>query len=276
MIIDEDEGREYVDRIVDNQTILPTWAYVTIFILPAISIFSLMYLYLGVDILLSAVTSLAVMNGSINSIIAWLTIRLDGQSAEALEHLDTIMSEMDRLESTLDEANAKVDTFTEDLEEARELFRKVGVEIKDLDLEPVADVVEKLKENKDGLAEVLDNLRGVDVTAYIDQAKRIEWKKLLNSVEEIMSFINTQDPSAPKPKLPKPSVGMPKLPTLPTPPIVEEPTIDDIISNLPEEDEDDWLEFDDDDDDFFDEPPKKDLNPSRPKKPKDLTLSRFG
>ena len=276
MIIDEDEGREYVDRIVDNQTILPTWAYVTIFILPAISIFSLMYLYLGVDMLLSAVTSLAVMNGSINSIIAWLTIRLDGQSAEALEHLDTIMSEMDRLESTLDEANAKVDTFTEDLEEARELFRKVGVEIKDLDLEPVADVVEKLKENKDGLAEVLDNLRDVDVTAYIDQAKRIEWTKLLNSVEEVMSFINTQDPSAPKPKLPKPSVGMPKLPTLPAPPIVEEPTIDDIISNLPDDDEDDWLEFDDDDDDFFDEPQKKDLNPSRPKKSKDLTLSRFG
>ena len=177
MIIDEDEGREYVDRIVDNQTILLTWAYRTIFILPAISIFSLMYLYLGVDILLSAVTSLAVMNGSINSIIAWLTIRLDGQSAEALEHLDTIMSEMDRLESTLDEANAKVDTFTDDLEEARELFRKVGVEIKDLDLEPVAEVVEKLKENKDGLAEVLDNLRDVDVTAYIDQANVIHQHK---------------------------------------------------------------------------------------------------
>jgi hypothetical protein len=69
---------------------------------------------------------------------------------------------------------------------------------------------------------------------------------------------------------------MPKLPTLPTPPIVEEPTIDDIISNLPEEDEDDWMDFDDDDDDFFDEPKKKDLNPSRPKKSKDLTLSRFG
>ena len=53
-------------------------------------------------------------------------------------------------------------------------------------------------------------------------------------------------------------------------------SIDDIISNLPEEDEDDWMDFDDDDDDFFDEPKKKDLNPSRPKKSKDLTLSRFG
>jgi len=276
VILDEDEGKEYVDRIVDNQTVLPTWAYVTIFILPALSVFSLMYLYLGVDILLSAVTSLAVMNGSINSIIAWLTIRLDGQSAEALEHLDTIMSEMDRLESTLDEANAKVDSFTDDLEEARELFRKVGLEIKDLDLEPVADVVEKLKENKDGLGEVLDNLRDVDVKVYVDQAKRIEWKKLLNSVEEIMSFINSQDSTKPKPKLPTPSIGMPKLPTLPTPPVVEERSIDEIINDLPEDDEDDWMEYDDDDDDFFEEPAPKNLNPSRPKKSKDLTLSRFG
>ena len=284
MILDEDEGREAVERIVDNQTVLPTWAYVTIFILPAVSIFSLMHLYLELDVLLSAVTSLAVMNGSINSIIAWLTIRLDGQSAEALEHLDTIMIEMERLETTLDEANQKVDTFTEDLEEARVLFRKVGVEINDLDLEPVADVVEKLKENKDGLGEVLDNLRGVDVSAYIDQAKRIEWKKLLNSVEEIMSFINTQDPAKPKPKLPTPSVGMPKLPTLPTPEPVQlpEPTIDELIGNLDEE-EDDWMDWDDDEDDeFFNEPPKPNLNPSRPKKgeepkkDKNLNLSRFG
>jgi hypothetical protein len=284
MILDEDEGREAVERIVDNQTVLPTWAYLVIFILPAVSIFCLMHLYLEVDILLSAVTSLAVMNGSINSIIAWLTIRLDGQSAEALEHLDTIMIEMERLETTLDEANEKVDSFTVDLEEARVLFRRVGVEINDLDLEPVADVVEKLKENKDGLGEVLDNLRGVDVSSYIDQAKRIEWKKLLNSVEEIMSFINTQDPDKPKPKLPTPSIGMPKLPTLPTPEPapLPEPTIDELIGNLDEE-EDDWMEWDDDEDDeFFNEPPKPNLNPSRPKKDaepkqdKNLNLSRFG
>ena len=284
MILDEDEGREAVERIVDNQTVLPTWAYVTIFVVPAIVIFCLMHLYLELDVLLSAVTSLAVMNGSINSVIAWLTIRLDGQSAEALEHLDTIMVEMERLETTLDEANQKVDSFTVDLEEARVLFRKVGVEINDLDLEPVADVVEKLKENKDGLGEVLDNLRGVDVSTYIDQAKRIEWRKLLNSVEEIMSFINTQDPDKPKPKLPTPSVGMPKLPTLPTPEPapIPEPTIDELIGNL-DEDDDDWMEWDDDEDDeFFNEPAKPNLNPSRPKrdaepkKDKNLNLSRFG
>ena len=276
MILDEREGREAVERIVENQTVLPTWAYVTIFTLPGLSIFCLMYLYLELDVLLSAVTSLAVMNGSINSIIAWLTIRLDGQSAEALDHLDTIMIEMERLETTLDEANEKVDSFTVDLEEARVLFRKVGLEISDLDLEPVADVVEKLKENKDGLGEVLDNLRGVDVSTYIDQAKRIEWKKLLNSVEEIMSFINTQDPSKPKPKLPTPSIGMPKLPTLPTPEPAPapEPTIDELIGDLPDDD-DDWLEYEDDDEIFEEPPAKPNLNPSRPKKDKSLKLSRF-
>jgi len=285
VILDEDEGREAVERIVDNQTVLPTWVYLTIFVIPGLSTFLLMNFYLEIDTLLSAVTSLAIMNGSINSIIAWLTIRLDGQSAEALEHLDTIMIEMERLETTLDEANQKVDSFTVDLEEARVLFRKVGVEINDLDLEPVADVVEKLKENKDGLGEVLDNLRGVDVSTYIDQAKRIEWKKLLNSVEEIMSFINTQDPDKPKPKLPTPSIGMPKLPILPTPEPVPtpEPTIDELIGNLDEEEEEDWLEWDDDEDDeFFNEAPKPNLNPSRPKKDteskkdKSLNLSRFG
>ena len=88
------------------------------------------------------------------------------------------------------------------------------------------------KKTKMDLGEVLDNLRGVDVSAYIDQAKRIEWKKLLNSVEEIMSFINSQDPDKPKPKLPTPSVGMPKLPTLPTPEPapLPEPTIDELIA----------------------------------------------
>jgi len=63
------------------------------------------------------------MNGSINSIIAWLTIRLDGQSAEALEHLDSIMSEMDRLENTLDQANERVESFTTDLDNLLKLVK---------------------------------------------------------------------------------------------------------------------------------------------------------
>ena len=90
-----------------------------------------------------------------------------------------------------------------------------------------------------------------------------------------MSFINSQDPAKPKPKLPTPSVGMLELPQLPTP-VQVEPTIDEILG----EDEDDWDDWDDDDE-FF-EAPKPNLNPSRPKKDaepkkdKNLNLSRFG
>ena len=79
------------------------------------------------------------------------------------------------------------------MEELRGLFKKVGVSLDELDLEPVADVVEKLKENKDGLNDILDNLRGVNVEEYIDQAKRIEWKQLLNSAEELMSFVSSSN-----------------------------------------------------------------------------------
>lgn len=237
-------------------TVLPTWAYLCLFIIPATITFYVMNVILGLDTLLSAVTSLAVMNGSINSIIAWLTIRLDGQSAEALEHLDSIMREMDRLEDTMNEATEMVSTFTEDLEEARRLFRKVGVSLDELDLEPVADVVEKIKENKDGINDILDNLRGVDVKEYIDQAKRIEWKQLLNGAEEIMGFIQNKGD---KPmKIPTPSIGMPKLPTLPAPePEIEEPSIEEMLLSMDEE-EDDWFD-DEDDDEWFDEPapPKK-------------------
>lgn len=237
-------------------TVLPTWAYLTLFIIPATITFYIMNVLLGLDTLLSAVTSLAVMNGSINSIIAWLTIRLDGQSSEALDHLDSIMREMDRLEKTMDEATEMVGTFTDDLEEARRLFRKVGVSLDELDLEPVADVVEKIKENKDGINDILDNLRDIDVKEYIDQAKRIEWKQLLNGAEEIMGFIqNNGDQSL---KIPTPSIGMPNLPTLPTPEqVIEEPSIEQMLLSMDDEEED-WFE-DDNDGEWFDEPepPKK-------------------
>jgi hypothetical protein len=188
------------------------------------------------------------------------------------------MDAMDKLEHTLDKANVKVDSFTEDLEDARALFKKVGVDIADLDLEPIADVVEKLKENKDGLGEVLDNLRGVDVTTYIDQAKRIEWKQLMNSAEEIMGFMQSNTGSS-QLKVPTPSITMPQLPQLPEPvqeQVFEEPTIEELIDGV-----DDFFD-DDDDDEFFAEQPK-DLNPSRTKKnlnpsrsKKDLNPSRFG
>lgn len=264
----EEQAEELIDDYVDLETpkVIPAWLYVVVFILPALITFYVMRVHLELDLLLTGVTSLAVMNGSINSIIAWLTIRLDGQSAEALDHLDAIMGEMDRLESTLNDASIKVDTFTSDLDEARGLFKKVGVSLDELDLEPVAEVVEKLKENKDGLNDILDNLRGVDVEEYINQAKRIEWKQLLNSAEELMSFVSASN-SGNAVKMPTPSIGMPKLPDL-TP----EPTVEELLESFDDDEEDDWG-FDDDE--FFSEPPApKNLTMKRSKPKKNLTMKR--
>lgn len=265
--LSEEEAQQVIDDYIaeEKSSTIPTWLYLFVFTVPAISTYSIMQLYLGVDTLLSAVTSLAVMNGSINSIIAWLTIRLDGQSSEALDHLDAIMTEMDRLENTLDEANDKVDNFTGDLEELRGLFKKVGVSLDELDLEPVADVVEKLKENKDGLNDILDNLRGVNVEEYIDQAKRIEWKQLLNSAEELMSFVSSSNDGK-GPSLPTPSIGMPILPDLSLP----EPSIEELLAPLAEDDQWDF----DDSEDFFSPPPSKPLTMKRSKPKKNLTMKR--
>ena len=99
------------------------------------------------------------MNGSINSVIAYITIKLDDKSSESLQHLEFVNIQMDKLEGTLEEANEKVTGFTADLDEAKDVFRKVGVDLTQLDLDSVADVVEKLKENREGLGEVLDNSR---------------------------------------------------------------------------------------------------------------------
>jgi hypothetical protein len=116
------------------------------------------------------------------------------------------------------------------------------------------DVVEKLKENKDGINDILDNLRGVDVNDYINQAKRIEWKELLNGAEEIMGFIKSSDG---KPmSIPTPSIGMPKLPTLPSPEPIE-PSIEDMLLAMDEEEEgSDWFE-EEDDEEWFDKAPAK-------------------
>jgi len=188
----------------------PTWLYLMLFILPAALTFVLMTNVLGQDLLFSGITALAVMNGSINSVIAYLTIQLDTKSSESLQHLENINSEMDRLEKTLEEANSKVQGFTNDLDEAKELFQRVGVDLHELDLEPVADVVSRLKENKDGLSQVLDHLRNIDVESYINQAQRIDWHSLLSAAEEVMGFIEkrnetTESPMAEfKPTLPTP------------------------------------------------------------------------
>lgn len=180
------EGEEIPDKF------LPTWAYICIFILPGLATFGIMSEIVGSDLLFSGIVSLAIMNGSINSIIAILTIRLDGHSQDALDHLDTIMTEMENLEEVLNNASEKVDTFTTDLEEARGIFRKIGMDLDELDLEPIADTVQQLKDNKDGLGEVLSHLKEVDVSAYIAQAKRIDWKELLGAAEEVMGFIKSK------------------------------------------------------------------------------------
>ena len=170
----------------------PVWLYALFFFIPAIITFSILRYSLNMDNLFSGIVALAIMNGSINSVIAYITIKLDDKSSESLEHLDFINKEMGKLETTLEEANEKVSGFTADLEEAKDIFRTVGVDLTELDLDSVADVVEKLKENREELSEVLDNLKNVDVTGYIDQAKRIDWKQLLGAAEEIMGFIQTR------------------------------------------------------------------------------------
>jgi len=211
----------------------PTWLYLALFVIPATGTFCLMAFALSQDLLFSAITALAVMNGSINSVIAYLTIQLDTKSSESLQHLENINNEMDRLETVLEEANTKVTSFTGDLDEAKELFGKVGVDLRDLDLDSVADVVERLKENKDGLNQVLDNLRDVDVADYINQAKRINWKQLLGAAEEIMGFIQARN------EPPKPAVTI--SPTLPTSIPVEEPVEEPL--DLPDDEDLEWTNY---------------------------------
>ena len=228
-----------VSRYENNRVALPIWGFLLLFLGPATITIAYLVLESSLDMTTSSIIALAVMNGSINGVIAWLTIRLDGHSNDALEHLDTIMGAMEELDHTMAEANEMVDSFTSDLEEAKGIFSKVGVDLTSLDLEPVADVVEKLKENKDELNELLSHLKEIDVTHYIDQAKRIDWQSLLNSAEEIMGFI--QSKSGPI-QVPKPSVSNVSLPKI------------------------GGSVFDDEDDDFFTEDLK--LSP-----PKNLTLS---
>jgi len=261
MLLEEEDAIEFIRQKMAEEEldgrILPVWGYILLFLGPAIISFVALYLYMGLNLTFSGVIALAVMNGSINSMIAWLTIRLDGHSTDALDHLQTIMEAMDKFDETLSNANQKIESFTTDLDQVADLFHKVGVDLADLDLEPVADVVEKLKENKDGLGEVLDNLREIDVSEYIDQAKRIEWKQLLNSVEDIMGFIQSGDG---KPSMMTPAVSMPKLPQF-SEQETEEPTISEILTEMNTVD-DGWG---DTENDFFEEKTPSHLRMKRPK-----------
>ena len=177
----------------------PTWLYLSLFLGPATSTFALMAYGFSQELLFSGITALAVMNASINSVIAHMTVRLDGHSSEALGHLETIMEEMDQLEDTLESANKMVADFTGDLDEAKALFQKVGVDLRDLDLESVADIVERIKENKGGINSILDNLKTMDIEGVVSQAGKVDWKSLLSAAEEIMGFIEKRNESSKSP-----------------------------------------------------------------------------
>ena len=213
-------------RYESNRVALPIWGFLLLFLGPGSITIAYLMLESSLDVTTSSIIALAVMNGSINGVIAWLTIRLDGHSNDALEHLDTIMGAMEELDETMAEANEMVDSFTTDLEEAKGLFLKVGVDLTSLDLEPVAEVVEKLKENKDELSEILTHMKDIDVTHYIDQAKRIDWQSLLDSVEEIMGFIHSKTGPL---RVPTPSVSNVTLPKLGG--SVFDDTVDDFFSD---------------------------------------------
>ena len=191
--VDIDELVQIANHFDDgHEKLLPIWGYILLFFLPAALTFFVANTQLGWDPLFAGITSLAIMNGSINMVIAWLTIRLDGHSNEALDHLETVMSGMDKLEDTLDDANTMVSTFSEDLGEARDLLKRVGVDLKDLELEAVADVLDSLKDNREDLNSILLNLRDVDVQYYINEAKQIDWDALLAGLNDIMAFIKAK------------------------------------------------------------------------------------
>jgi len=234
----------------DHEKLLPVWGYVLLFFLPASLTFFVAYTQLEWDPLFAAITSLAIMNGSINMVIAWLTIRLDGHSNEALDHLETVMNGMDKLEDTLDDANSMVSSFSGDLGEARDLLRRVGVDLKDLELEAVADVVGSLKDNRDDLNSILLNLRDVDVQHYINEAKQIDWDALLAGINDVMAFIKAkQGDDGPTRKPMSQSINV-------------MPSFDDIP------DDDELVDFDDDFDEAEDEGyslmPMPAINPPSP------------
>jgi len=224
------EGDYEKDRLI-----IPVWLYVIIFFLPALVVIVYLYQTSNLEQTAIAIIGLAVMNGSINSVIAWLTIRLDGHSNDALEHLDTIMGAMDDFDDTISDGMKSINSFTTDLNEAKGIFSKVGVDLTGLDLEPVADVVEKLKDNKADLGSILDSMKEADFASHIEQIKGIDWTSLLASIEEVMGFIQSKNNATP-------SFVAPTLP----------------------------IKFPEDDDEFFSSPTPSKLNIAPP--PKGPTL----
>ena len=115
------------------------------------------------------------------------------------------------------------------------MLKRVGVDLKDLELEAVADVLDSLKDNREDLNSILLNLRDVDVQYYINEAKQIDWDALLAGINDIMAFIKAkQGDEEPARK----SISQP---------INVMPSFDDIP------DDDDLVDFDDDFEDDDDE-----------------------
>jgi len=202
----------------EQKSFLSTRTYVLVFTLPAIMTFVLLSYYTNFNLSNVSIMALAIMNGSINSIIAIHTIRLDSTSEEVLDNANLILDQMDALDETLDEAKTMVNSFTTDLDDAKEALSNVGVDLRKLDLEPVAEVVEKLKENKDGLTDILDNMRGVDIEYYIQQAKAIDYQLLLGGINDLMGLLKARGgettplPPMPKPVLPRTTKAVNRTP----------------------------------------------------------------
>lgn len=252
MFDDEEEvifGSDSLGRTEPSKLQIPVWVYLLLFFAPSSAMLVYLYQFTDLNSTTSAIIALAVMNGSINSVIAWLTIRLDGHSTDALEHLDAIITEMDNLEETLDDANNMVTSFTTDLNDAKRMFEQVGLDLGKVDVDSVSDVIERIKENRMDINELLDNLKEVDITSHLEQAKRIDWNMLLDSAEEVMSFIRDAKNSSPA----KPSVSNVVLPNLEAP-VSETPIIDE------------------DDSDFFDEEPITSIDLSPPRRTPSLDL----
>jgi len=255
VMFDEEEMFESdsIEGDETNKLKIPVWVYLLLFFAPPSAMLVYLTLFTELNTTTNAIIALAVMNGSINSVIAWLTIRLDGHSTDALEHLDAIMNEMDNLEETLDDANEMVTSFTTDLNDAKRMFEQVGLDLGKVDVNSVSDVIEKIKENRMDINQLLDNLKEVDITSHLEQAKRIDWNMLLDSAEEVMTFIRAAKESSPT----KPSVSNVVLPDLRVP-TTEDPIIEE------------------DDSDFFDDETTTpiDLSPPRRTQPLDLRPPR--
>ena len=86
----------------------PIWLYLFLFLAPAAVATFVMIDVLEQETLFAGIVGLAVMNGSINTVIAYMTIQLDSKSSESLQHLENINNEMDKLEAVLKEANENI------------------------------------------------------------------------------------------------------------------------------------------------------------------------